>query len=599
MNALETFSERKMLPVDFLREYGLSDEPGGIGIANGNSRSRIRKSAETPNPTFWVKADARKMHVFGHDRVPKMAEGANKTLLIAEGESDSLSAWYHKRPCLGVPGASMFDTITLDDVSWADRAAIVREPGTAGGEFVVNVAKRLRALGFTGLIVEITLAPHKDVSALHIAVTGDRKGFSTALDAAIAVGTPVVADAKPVSAPRSGLGVLNDDDLLALATECNDWLVEGLIRESGILLLSARPKVGKSELARNLGKAVGTGTEFLGRRCRKGKVVWVGLEETSAHLRERIEIMDLLGLGIHWVVQQPAGDEAAWLRQVVEQYRPDLVIIDTIARLLRIEDINHYSEVARATQIMLDLRSQYGVAFCAIHHNNRQDGTLGSVQWEAFCDTIMLLSRSPNGERFVKTVQRAGADMESSRLERDENTGQITIVESKLMSDQRAAEQRILRYASMLGRPATREELARHSGRLNSVGRSAVDGLVTGGLLVARGKGTRAEPRLYELLSSPKSVSISTSVSSLSTTKHIGEDSEDSEETFSGHSEETPMYSEDSEHSEESEESDAPEKPSPGTSAEPPGTSGTSGTKRPLEPDSDALLRHANELGLL
>jgi len=99
---------------------------------------------------------------------------------------------------------------------------------------------------------------------------------------------------------------------------------------------------------------------------------------------------------------------------------------------------------------MLDLRSQYGVAFCAIHHKHRQDGTLGSVQWEAFCDTIMLLSRSPNGERFVKTVQRAGADMESSRLERDENTGQITIVESKLMSDQRAAEQRILRYASML-----------------------------------------------------------------------------------------------------------------------------------------------------
>ncbi len=553
MTALTEFAERKLLPIEYLKRRHVSDEPGGgLKFEYGSeARARIRKTAASSHPTYWQQSDARPMRALGYQIAGRFADADDKTLLIVEGESDTLTLWFHRRPSLGIPGCTMVHVLTREDVVWASRVLVFREPGEAGKKFVETVAKRLREVGFAGAIFEISLDNYKDVSDLHVAMAGDRERFATMLDAAIAQATPVAIEAKPASA--SGLGVLSDDNLLALAGEHVDWLVEGLLRESGIMVLSARPKVGKSELARNLVKAVATGTEFLGRRCRKGKVVWVGLEEPVSHLQERIEIHGLLGLGIHWVVQPPAGDEAAWLRQVVEQHRPDLIIIDTIARLLRIEDINHYSEVARATQIMLDLRSQYGVGFCAIHHNNRADSTLGSVQWEAFCDSIMLLTRSPEGERFVRTVQRSGSDMESARLEHDPDTGTITIAESKTMADQRAAEQRILRYASMLGRPATREELARHSSRLNSIGRAAVDGLVIAGLLIVKGKGTRSDPRLYEVPSYPTSASNSKSVSSLSSEAiQLGEDSDVSEETVRRHSEETPMYSEDSEDSEDS-----------------------------------------------
>ncbi|MGA7094760.1 MAG: AAA family ATPase [Candidatus Cybelea sp.] len=554
MSALADFAERKHLPLEELERRHVSDEPGGgIRFDYGpDARARIRKNAASAHPTFWAAGDSRPMRALGYHLAERFAKRADKTLLIVEGESDALTAWLHGRPALGIPGATMPGVIARDDVTWANRAMIVREPGDAGQKFVGLVAKRLRDVGFAGDIFEISLAPHKDVSDLHVAVEGDRKRFGEALDAAIAEASKV---STPSAAPDS-LGVLSDDDLLALATTHVDWLVEGLLRESGIMILSARPKVGKSELARNLAKAVATGSPFLGRRCRKGKVVWVGLEEPTSHLHERLEVHGLLGLGIQWVTQQPAGDEAAWLRNVVERYKPDLIIIDTIARLLRIEDINHYSEVARATQIMLDLRSQYGVGFCAIHHNNRADSTLGSVQWEAFCDSIMLLTRSPEGERFVRTVQRSGSDMESARLEHDQDTGSITIAEPKIMADQRAAEQRILRYAGMVQRPATREELARHSGRLNSIGRAAVDGLVTAGLLVASGKGTRSDPRVYALSSDPTKGSNNTSVSSLSSEAiQLGEDSDESEKTFRRHSEETPMLSEDSDESEPSEHS--------------------------------------------
>ncbi len=547
MNALAEFSKLKLLSLEYLQRRRVTEAAGGgLRFDYGDkARARIRKSAGSAHPTFWASGDTRPMRVYGAPLAERFAERPNKVLLIVEGESDTLTLWHHRRLAFGVPGATMAHLLVGADVNWATQILVAREPGEAGGKFVESIARRLREIGFAGETLELSLAPFKDASELHIAVGGDDTRFFTTLGKAI-------SEARPVSvapARSSALGVLSDDDLLAIATEHVDWVIEGILRESGILLLSARPKVGKSELGRNLAKAVSTGATFLGRRCRKGKVVWVGLEEPFSHLKERIDVHGLLGLGIEWVTNQPSGDEAAWLRQVVEQHRPDLIIIDTIARLLRIQDINHYSEVARATQIMIDLRNEYGVAFCAIHHNNRADSTLGSIQWESFCDTIMLLTRSPEGERFVRTTQRGGSDMESARLEYDENTGLITIAESKMMADQRAAEQRILDYAQELGRATTREDLARHSGRLISTGRAAVDGLVTAGILIPRGKGTRSEPRLYDL-HCPTNMELDSSSSSTDIQLV-----EDSEETKKPHSEETPMLSEDSEDSAHSEDS--------------------------------------------
>ena len=171
------------------------------------------------------------------------------------------------------------------------------------------------------------------------------------------------------------------------------------------------------------------------------------------------------------------------------------MIVDTIGRLFDVDDFNDYSKVTKATQILLDLRSEFGTTFCMLHHNNNADGVLGSVQWQAMVDTIMAITRAPESkDRFVRTTQRSGTDMEPSRLTYDLDTGAITITEPKFAADQRAAEQRILQYVSLLGRPATREDLAGHSGRGRAVGRAAVDALVTAGLLRPQHEG---KARLY------------------------------------------------------------------------------------------------------
>ena len=113
------------------------------------------------------------MHVFGHHLVPQMAAGANRTLLIVEGESDAITAWFHRFPALGIPGATMWKLLTLGDVEWSERVAVVREPGIAAESFVAGVAAHVGAVGYSGVISTITL-DYKDISDLHVALGGDQ-----------------------------------------------------------------------------------------------------------------------------------------------------------------------------------------------------------------------------------------------------------------------------------------------------------------------------------------------------------------------------------------------------------------------------------------
>jgi len=307
---------------------------------------------------------------------------------------------------------------------------------------------------------------------------------------------------EPTPALASSSGVMSFDDLMRRSSEHVDWVIEGILRRSGILLMASRPKVGKSDTARNLAKSIATGSPFLGRRCQQGKVLWIGLEEPVQHLTDRIDVMQMHELDVAYVVDQPQGDESIWLRGVVEQHKPDLVIIDTIGRFSKIENVNDYSQVVRATQPMLDLRSRLGTTFVLLHHNNAMNTTLGSTMWEGFCDSIMSLSRNGDGTRFVQTKQRSGMEMEPTTLTMDPDTGSITCLESAFIADQRIAERRILEILQTES-GNTREYLAKRCGRKAYVGRAAIDSLVAAKFITAKGSGKRGDPRIFFASVSP------------------------------------------------------------------------------------------------
>jgi hypothetical protein len=296
----------------------------------------------------------------------------------------------------------------------------------------------------------------------------------------------------------TGGEVMTDEELIASCELEIAWQIEGFVQRSGLLLLSALPKVGKSDLARNMVRSVSCGEEFLGRRTAKGKVLWIGLAEPKQKLRSSIETMDLAGRGIIWVANRPAGPWQPWLAGVIEKHRPDFAVIDEIGRLATdLESINDYSQVVRATQPFLDLRSKYGTTFVLIHHNNKLGGTAGSTAWEGAVDCVMSLTRTQDNMRTIQTKQRLGDDLEATVLERDPNTGIITCTIPKTLADQRHAESGILE-ALIPGRQMTRQELADLGSRGSYVGRCAVDALLAAGLIEATGTGRRGDPRRYQ-----------------------------------------------------------------------------------------------------
>jgi hypothetical protein len=182
------------------------------------------------------------------------------------------------------------------------------------------------------------------------------------------------------------------DELAEIVNEEVEWIVEGMLRRGGILLLSARPKVGKSDLARNLARSIALGDSFLSRHCQQGSVLWIGLEELRSHLYDRAEIMGLNNLPITYLFDGPSVNPAQWLESVIlENDKPAVVIIDTLARWIKVDDLNDYSKVNNATQPVIDLGRKYGTTFVLLHHNNKSEKTLGSSGLEAFCDTIMTL----------------------------------------------------------------------------------------------------------------------------------------------------------------------------------------------------------------
>jgi putative DNA primase/helicase len=168
MKALEELSRRKRLPLSFLEEHGLSDaDDGRIRIDYGPStRVGFRVTAKAANPSFWDMGETKNRPIRPFTNGSK---SPNCTVILVEGPTDALSAWWHDVWAIGIPGATMAKCLRPLDVEAASKVIIVREPGSGGQAFVTGAAKRLRDLGFTGEVLETTLSPFKDLSAVHLA----------------------------------------------------------------------------------------------------------------------------------------------------------------------------------------------------------------------------------------------------------------------------------------------------------------------------------------------------------------------------------------------------------------------------------------------
>lgn len=299
-----------------------------------------------------------------------------------------------------------------------------------------------------------------------------------------------------------GLPLTRLGDLLAEPEEAVSWLVQERLPSGGLSIMAAKPKVGKSTLARCLALAVAQGTDWLGFETTQGTVFYLALEEKRAELRRHFEAMGATADDPLYLFIEPSpADGLAQLRQAAEAHKPGLIIVDPLFRMVRVKDGNDYTQVTAALEPLLTLARQTGAHVLLVHHSSKKgsgdgDGILGSTAIFGSVDTALLLSRRDQ-YRTLRSIQRYGEDLEEVTLTLDPATRIVTVGPSRQEVEGREVAGKIVEFLNGQGEAVTESEINGAVEGRTSVKRQALRQLVVEGTVFRFGKGGKGDPFRY------------------------------------------------------------------------------------------------------
>jgi predicted ATP-dependent serine protease len=224
------------------------------------------------------------------------------------------------------------------------------------------------------------------------------------------------------------------DDLLAEPKEEVNCVVERMLPCGGFSIVAAKPKIGKSTLARNLAVCIAIGAAFFGRATKQGKVIYLCLEEKRAEVADHFRRMGASGSSIIIHTGATPKDVIIALESAIEEHSPGLVIIDPLSRFIRVADFSSYGDVTIALEPLIDLarNAKCQTHIMALHHNGKSgdlresgDALLGSTAFFGIVDTLITM-RKREKARTVETIQRYGEDLPETIVHLDTETGIVT-----------------------------------------------------------------------------------------------------------------------------------------------------------------------------
>jgi RecA-family ATPase len=306
------------------------------------------------------------------------------------------------------------------------------------------------------------------------------------------------------------------EQLIEAPPEDTHYVVDDLLPSAGTSLLLAKPKTGKSTLARQLAVAVAQGGTILGRSVEQGRVLYLCLEEIASEVLAHLRMLGAdKGDPIHSLFGAVNKRTAiAQLNATLKHFGDvRLVIIDPLFRFLPVEDSSNYVEVNDWTERLSELAKKYGAHVMALHHLKKRieedsmDQTLGSTAINGAVDTILMLIRDKNGVRMLSSTQRYGASIPATYLAWDEESKSVALGNSREEAQQydqtqkeRGLESQILDYIREHG--ACANDAIKVSGKRQKI-IAALKQLAADGKLTISGSGKRGDPTVYAIAPVP------------------------------------------------------------------------------------------------
>lgn len=185
-----------------------------------------------------------------------------------------------------------------------------------------------------------------------------------------------------------------------------DFLVDGLVERGTITVLSADSGAGKSLISNSIAVAIMQGKPWLGRKTSGQRCIFVDEENFYRVVHSRFRALGLtnadrvnLRYFLRVGVQLGASDWRERVEEEIDDFHPDLLVIDTAAAATNVE-LNDNSAVAKLyASALRPLADECGVLL--LHHERKpQQGPrhaghamMGARQWAGQADAHLALEK--------------------------------------------------------------------------------------------------------------------------------------------------------------------------------------------------------------
>ncbi|MBD0265886.1 MAG: AAA family ATPase, partial [Tolypothrix sp. Co-bin9] len=175
--------------------------------------------------------------------------------------------------------------------------------------------------------------------------------------------------------------VYDIDSLFALESVGLEWLIPELLPKGETIILAGDPKAGKSLLSIDAAFAIATGeSSFLGEATKRGKVLLVCPDASLTSVKNqllkrgfRATDKDHIRIIPMWTI-----DQIDILEEQLEDFRPDLTIVDSLRRINHGSPVSENSaEFADNIYTLKETIGKYGSSGILIHHTNKNQDALG------------------------------------------------------------------------------------------------------------------------------------------------------------------------------------------------------------------------------
>jgi hypothetical protein len=314
--------------------------------------------------------------------------------------------------------------------------------------------------------------------------------------------------------PDFRLQFLSMKELLHLPPDPTRWLWDQTLPAAGASVLVSKPKIGKSTFAANLALAIARGIPFLGRNTQQSPVAYLSL---YASLPEMIEAFSPFGpreMDPIFIHAGAAPKEAvAEIMQWVKANEARFIIVDTLQRLFRFQNVNDYSEVSNGLEPLTEAAREQKCHVMFLHHAKKDagddlDSAIGSTAIRGLAYSYLHMKRLPNSERrILRSDQRGGENISEMAIGFDRVTGWLEIQGTMEDAEVESVEPGIFEFVEAEGGDVSEKAIkgAMQPVRAMIISK-AIRKLFKDGRLERTGKGRKGSPFLYSMAISLDSI---------------------------------------------------------------------------------------------